>query len=423
MYTNPQNIFNNNWSNTELGKRFINLGFHMFTIDQHLSHYEDKGEDVIRMTLGKSDRPLTKEVINAMKNALDNPADILRVDSEGNIKLRNQISQYYMQKFNCQYDVKNIIIGSQGTSSLYRDIFIMLLQGGGQVLLPKPGYILYEAAARLLQSLCGNQVTIDYYDIDITTNRIDITSFEKAFDADNNRIVVVNSPGNPTGNLISTAEYKDIIRILNTGKRSVLISDQVYGNVVFGNRQYPSILDKELNELLERPYIVTDSMSKGFEMYTFRVGFAMVPNDLIEPLISFQRNFSLTPVTISQFGAIAALQQDEHVKSLEQLYEQRNTYACSNMVDIANIRVLPSEGGFYFLIDCRDFIIKHQFENDLKLAIDIADNTFPHVGTTPGSDFGAPGCLRISLSPQGFIAGIDLLVQYFSKHATEDRDL
>ena len=111
MNTNPMNVFSNSWCDMDLGKKFDKLGFHMFTIDQHLSSYEDKGDDVIRMTLGKSDRPLSKKVVGAMKDALDKHTEILRVDSEGNTKLRSQISKYYLLKICiCEMQLKIIIL-------------------------------------------------------------------------------------------------------------------------------------------------------------------------------------------------------------------------------------------------------------------------------------------------------------------------
>lgn len=406
-------IYNGEWERTALGTHFLNLGFHMFTIDQLLSTYEDAGEDVIRMTLGKSDQPLSSDVKNAMKRVLDSPKDILRVDSEGNPLLRKEIAKQYSFRFGTNISENNVIIGSQGTSSLYRDIFIMLLQNGGRVLLPRPGYILYDAAAKLMKAL-RNDIEIDYYSIDLQTSKIDLESFRYAFDINQTRIVVVNSPGNPLGNMISYNEWESIIEIVNGNNNAVLLSDQVYGNMVFGEKSYVSILDQGLREKLKRPYIVTDSMSKGFEMYTFRVGFAIVPDDIMPPLIAFQRNFSLTPNTIAQFGAIQAIRQTESVRKLCALYENRYQNALAKFSRLGDIHVCPVSGGFYMLICCQNFIDNFHLGNDYNLAMEIAKNTNPHVGVTPGSDFGAPGCLRISFSPKRFTEGIDLLLEYFS---------
>lgn len=414
MLDKHMKIYPEEWEKTAIGKRFSSLGFHMFTVDQQLSTYEDEGESVIRMTLGKSDRPLPTSVTDKMKEAFDNPKDILRVDSEGNPELREEVVRYFYRRFGTKFPTKNVIVGSQGTSSLFRDLFILLLQNGGKVLLPKPGYILYEASAMLVQAL-RNDVEIDYYPIDLHTGRIDIAKFDEAFDNENTRVVVINSPGNPSGNVISSKELSLIIEKVNNGNNAVLISDQVYSNVVFCDDQYPSILNAGLIEKLKRPYIITDSMSKGFEMYTYRVGFAIVPDTLVSPLITFQRNFSLTPNNIGQIGAIQALRQDGDVSSLRSIYKSRYLYAMTKLATLTDVHPCPSDGGFYMLIDCCNFISKSHFQNDLELALDISEKTIPHVGTTPGSDFGAPGYLRLSFSPERFNEGIDLLHLYFSQ--------
>lgn len=404
-------IYIEGWENTQMGKRFSKMAFHMFTIDQLLSEYENKGERVIRMTLGKSDQLLSNEVKDAMKEALDYPKELLRVDSEGNPELRRVFSEHYSRRFWKKVLPQNVIVGSQGTSSLYRDIFTLLLQSGGKVLLPKPGYILYEAAASLLQVL-RNDISIDYYNIDIDSGRIDIDSFVRAFDKEHTRIVVVNSPGNPIGNLVSVQEWESIIEIMNTGRRTVLFSDQVYSNMVFENKPYISVLDEALNKKIKIPYIVTDSMSKGYEMYTFRVGFAIVPDELVFPLTIFQRNFSLTPNTISQIGAIQALGHNDSVEKLREMYTCRYQKAIKELADISGIVPCPISGGFYLLVNCRKYIVEHGLGGDLELAMKIAQHTSPHIGVTPGSDFGAEGCIRISFSPSDFDKGIKILAEY-----------
>lgn len=414
-YSVNESIFSSDWCNTQLGIAFEKLGFHMFTVDRYLSELEDDGEQVIRLTLGKSDRPVEKSVKEAMVSAMDNTRDLLRVDSEGNMKLRSEIVKYYNSRFEKKIQPQNVIIGSQGTSSLFRDLFILLLQDGGEVLLPRPGYILYEASARLMQAICKHDIYIRYYDIDLVTNKLNLCSFTNNFDSEKNRIVVINSPSNPTGCIVSRQEFEVILSTVNSGNRCVLISDQVYSNVVFHGHEYSSILDKEVNEKIHIPYIVTDSFSKGFEMYTFRVGFAILPLELIKPVTIFQRNFSLTPSTLSQFGAIAAINQTERVEDLRRLYQKRSDYVCKKFYDVNGIDILEAKGGFYCILKCTVYMKKHGIINDVELALDIARKTYPHIGTVPCSDFGIADSIRISFSPQDFEKGIDELVEYFQR--------
>ena len=410
-----KSVFSEGWHNTELGRAFEGIGFHMFTVDRLLSDLEDDGKQVIRLTLGKSDRPLTANVKEAMINTMDNPKDLLRVDSEGNMKLRSEIAKYLNNRFKSGIQPQHIIVGSQGTSSLFRDLFTLLLQDGGEVLLPRPGYILHEASARLIQMMCKYDVCVKYYDIDLETNRLNLNSFVDNFDAQKNRIVVINSPSNPTGCVFSHHELEIIISTINNSSRSVLISDQVYSNMVFNDQVYSSILNTELRTQIHRPYIVTDSLSKGFEMYTFRVGFAVLPSELVEPITTFQRNFSLTPPVLNQYGAIAALNQPERTEDLRKIYKSRSDYICNAFRDLDCVDVLEADGGFYCILKCGAYIKKHGFTNDIELALDIAKKTYPHIGTVPCSDFGTSNSLRISFSSHEFEKGIDVLLKYFQR--------
>jgi aspartate/methionine/tyrosine aminotransferase len=185
--------------------------------------------------------------------------------------------------------------------------------------------------------------------------------------------------------------------------------------MVFNGQRYSSILDAELRTQIHRPYIVTDSLSKGFEMYTFRVGFAVLPPELVEPITTFQRNFSLTPPVLSQYGAMAALNQLERTKELKRIYKSRSDYICKAFHSVDCVDALEADGGFYCILKCGAYMKKHGFTNDIELALDIAKKTYPHIGTVPCSDFGISNSLRVSFSSHEFEKGIDVLLNYFQR--------
>ncbi len=170
-----------------------------------------------------------------------------------------------------------------GTSALYRNLFQLLCGPGHQALLPLPYYGLYKVCALLAGA------DIAHYDIDLASGSIDIPSFRAAYDPDRTALVVLNSPGNPLGNIISTKDVLTIDEVVRD--RSFVLHDEMYGNVSFYEQHQCALayLQDDASN-----HIVTNGFSKGFRMYTKRIGYAIVPDQLVTPMRILQQHTLLT---------------------------------------------------------------------------------------------------------------------------------
>nr|ASV47015.1 aspartate aminotransferase [uncultured bacterium] len=219
-------------------------------------------------------------------------------------------------------------------------------------------------------------------------------------------MVVINSPGNPLGNVLTQDDLMAIDEVV--AGRAVLICDQIYENICF-DEPAPSMLT--LPNLVS-PLIVTNAFSKGYRMYARRIGYAIVPDELVEPLTVVQHHTLLTTDPVPQFGAIAALDRLQDVQELANIYRSRRDYTLQRFADVPDVTALPAKGSFYLTLDCSQFMADHRFSTSLDLATDIMRST--HVATVPGSDFGLPETLRLSYTSSHYEKGIDRLVAFFT---------
>jgi aspartate/methionine/tyrosine aminotransferase len=371
--------------------------FLMFVLDEIAYEYEQQYDDVIRLTLGKAELPVHESVTEAMVEAARNFSKSALVFPAGLPELREKLASYEGARYGVRIRPTNVII-SVGSSTLFRNLFGLLTREGDEALLPLPYYPLYRFSAMLAGA------TVRHYGVHPSSASVDLESLRNQF-TDATRVVVINSPGNPLGNILTREELAAIDRIV--AGRAVIVCDQIYDNVCF-DEPAPSMLSLPS---LESPVIVTSAFSKGHRMYGRRVGYAIVPDELVAPLIVIQHHTLLTTDPVPQFGALAALDLPAEVEELTAIYRRRRDYAVQRFAHIEGVKALLAQGGFYLTLDCAGFIASHDFASSLQLATAIMRSK--HVATVPGSDFGLPETLRLSFTCSRYEEGVDRLVAFF----------
>jgi aspartate/methionine/tyrosine aminotransferase len=380
------------------GINYFNERFLMFELDQMAYDYEKKGKEVIRMTLGKSELPLHPDITQTIVEAMKDFKRSTMVFPGGLPDLKKKLSEYYRKKHDLDINPDNFIIGV-GTSTIFRNLFYLFLEKGDEVLLPIPYYSLYHFSALLAQA------KIRYYRVDPDTLKLDKDSFKENFTG-KTKLVVINSPGNPLGNLLSKEELYFMDSIVDG--RAPIINDEVYENVCF-EWQSPSVMELKDTKSI---FITTNSFSKAYRMYSRRVGWCIVPDELVTPLTVIQHHTLLTTDPICQFGAVKALDYLDEVEHLRTLYKARRDYTLEQFADVESVRAIPSQGSFYITLDCQKFMEMKGITTSLDLAVKIMEKK--NVATVPGSDFGLPQTLRLSFSCHRYNGGIDSLVDFFN---------
>ncbi|MCH7841708.1 MAG: aminotransferase class I/II-fold pyridoxal phosphate-dependent enzyme, partial [Chloroflexi bacterium] len=241
---------------------------------------------------------------------------------------------------------------------------------------------------------------------DPVSMRVDMDSFRENFSPERTSLVVVNSPGNPLGNIVNPDELREIYNIVD--RQAYVLNDEIYNNCLF-YEDFRSPLDllPEYNDVT----IVTNSFSKGFRMYTKRVGFAILPLELQANLRVMQQHTLLCTDPCYQYGMIAALDDDESPAELAETYKGRAEYTTQQLLN-TGCEPIAAEGGFYAVLRCADWNQAREFASSKELAHDILKKA--HVAVVPGTDFGIPQDLRLAFCNERYDEGIDRLRGYFS---------
>jgi len=359
---------------------------------------ERQGVHIIHMEVGEPDFDTPQCIKDAACKALDN-GHTHYTHSLGMMELREAISEHYLKTYSVSVDPDHVVISS-GTSPAMFVMFSVLLEKGDQVIISDPHYACYPNFVKFVQ---GEPVNIPVYEEDGFQYRPEAIK-EKI--TDKTKAIFINSPSNPTGNLLSKDRMKAIAALSSKPGAPYIISDEIYHGLVYEGKEH-SILEFTDNAF------VFNGFSKLYAMTGLRLGYMIAPKDFIRPIQKVQQNFFISANAMVQVAGIAALKESgDDVTRMKKTYNERRKYMIRRLKDMGlGITVEPT-GAFYVFANA-----KHISNDSYKLAFDILEKA--HVGVAPGIDFGknGEGYLRFSYatSMENIAEGMDRLENYLLK--------
>jgi aspartate/methionine/tyrosine aminotransferase len=359
---------------------------------------ERQGVHIIHMEVGEPDFDTPQCIKDAACKALDN-GHTHYTHSLGMIELREAISEHYLKTYSVSVDPDQIVISS-GTSPAMFVMFATLLEKGDQVIISDPHYACYPNFIKFVQ---GEPVNIPVYEEDGFQYRPE--AIEKKITG-KTKGIFINSPSNPTGNLLSKDRMEAIAALSLKPGSPYIISDEIYHGLVYEGKEH-SIL-----EFTEKAFVF-NGFSKLYAMTGLRLGYMIAPKQFIRPIQKVQQNFFISANAMVQVAGIAALKHaGEDILRMKRIYNERRQYIIRRLKDMGlGITVEPT-GAFYVFANA-----KHISNDSYKLVFDILEKA--HVGVTPGIDFGknGEGYLRFSYatSMENIAEGMDRLENYLLK--------
>lgn len=333
---------------------------------------ERQGRRIIHMEIGEPDFPTPSCICEAAEAAI-RQGHTHYTHSLGLIELREAVCRHYLENYGVTIHPGQVIITS-GTSPALFMIFSALLNPGDEIIISDPHYPCYPNFAHFLKA---NPLCVNVHEEDGFQYRVG--DIKKAI-GDRTKAVLINSPSNPTGTLLSPDRMAAISEL---GPH--VVSDEIYHGLVYEEKEH-SIL-----EFTDRAFVL-NGFSKAFAMTGWRLGYIISPPDFVRPLQKIQQNFFISASSISQWAGVAALSKAaadvEHMRSV---YNERRKYLIRRLHDLGFVLKMEPKGAFYILVNA-----KHLAESSYDLAFDILERA--GVGVSPGIDFGqnAEGYLRIS---------------------------
>jgi aspartate/methionine/tyrosine aminotransferase len=271
------------------------------------------------------------------------------------------------------------VIVTSGSSPAIFLVFSALLEKGDQVIVSDPHYACYPNFIKFVE---GQPITIPVYEEEGFQYRPQAIK-EKI--TPKTKAIFINSPSNPTGNLLSQSRMQAIAALVNTPKSPYIVSDEIYHGLVYEGKEH-SILE------FTNHAFVLNGFSKLFAMTGLRLGYVIAPKAFIRPMQKMQQNFFISANAMIQKAGIAALKNArDDVARMKEIYDERRRFIIPRLKEIGfGITVEPT-GAFYVFANAR-----HLSNDSYKLAFDILEKA--HVGVAPGIDFGpnGEGYLRFS---------------------------
>jgi len=349
---------------------------------------KEAGKDIIALGVGEPDFNTPEHVKQAAIQAIHNGfTKYTAVD--GIASLKQAIIDKFRQDNGVDFTPEQILVSCGGKQSFY-NLAQALLNPGDEVIIPSPYWVSYPDMALLAG---GKAVVVETglsQGFKITPEQLQAAITPRT------RLLVINSPSNPTGVAYTRAELAALGEVLMQHPDIVVASDDMYEHILWADEPFTNILNA-CPELYPRT-IVLNGVSKAYAMTGWRIGYAGGPVTLIAAMKKIQSQSTSNPASISQVAAQAALEGDQAcINIMVKAFKERHDFIVAALNRIDGFQCLPSQGAFYAFPCVQDAISKlTEIDNDIQFSEHLLEKA--GVAVVPGSAFGAPGYIRLSFA-------------------------
>jgi len=366
--------------------------FIVMDVLERAQELESQGEHVIHLEVGEPDFD-TPACVRAAGERAIREGKTHYTHSQGLLELRQAICENYLKRYGVEITPEQIIVTS-GTSPAMLLIFGALLEAGDEVIISDPHYACYPNFIRFVDGIPVRVPVAEEDGFQFRPEEI------RRMVSPRTRAIFINSPANPTGNLLSPERMAEIAKI-----GPMVISDEIYHGLVYEGEEHTIL------EYTDESFVL-NGFSKLYAMTGWRLGYVIAPPRFVRPMQKMQQNFFISASAMAQWAGVEALRNEEaaaEVARMVSTYDERRRYMIQRLKKMGfGITVEPT-GAFYVLANAKRFS-----SDSYSLAFDILHNA--KVGVTPGVDFG-PNCegyIRFTYanSLENIAEGMDRLEQY-----------
>jgi aspartate aminotransferase len=352
------------------------------------NHLKAQGRDVIGLGAGEPDFDTPDHIKQAAYEAML-VGDTKYTPVEGTVALKRAIIEKFHNDNDLDYTLDQILVSCGGKQSFY-NLCQALLDTNDEVIIPAPYWVSYPDMVRLADAKPVIVPTSQQQGFKINPEQLEAAITSRT------RLVVLNSPSNPTGATYARHELEALTEVLRAHPYILVASDDMYEHIMFQGHTFTNIVNV-CPELYERT-IVLNGVSKAYAMTGWRIGYAAGPRPLIKAMTNIQSQSTSNPCSISQAAAAAALAGDQTcVEAMCVTFEERHNFVVAALNRIEGVSCLPSAGTFFCFPRVQGVIDKLPgIDNDIALAGYLLDKA--GVVLVPGSAFGGEGHVRISFA-------------------------
>ncbi len=346
------------------------------------------GQDIIGLGAGEPDFDTPEHIKQAARDAI-NAGKTKYTAVDGTVELKNAIIDKLKRDNGLDYQADQVLVSCGGKQSFF-NLAQALLDDGDEVIIPAPYWVSYPD----MSLLAGGVPVIVQAGQDqafkITPQQLEAAITEKT------KLVVINSPSNPSGKAYSNDELAALGAVLLKHPNILVATDDMYEHILWCDEPFSNIV-MACPKLYDQS-IVLNGVSKAYSMTGWRIGYAAGPVDLIKAMKKIQSQSTSNPTSISQYAAQAALEGDQScISEMLVSFKERHDYVVEQLNLIDGISCISSDGTFYCFPDFNPILNRmDNINNDVDLAEYILEKA--GVALVPGSAFGLDGHMRISIA-------------------------
>lgn len=340
------------------------------------------GVDVVDFGAGEPDFPTPENVKQAAIRAIEQNFTKY-TSSAGTAELRQAVCDRHAADFGTAYSVPECAISAGGKHAIF-NLTQVLIEAGDEVIIPVPYWVTYKDVVNYAGGRCAFVETDEENGFALTAEMIERALTPKT------KIIVINSPSNPSGAVIGEEEFA---RILHLAERHgvYILTDECYCRLVYHGKPFSiaSLPNAKPNVL------VAGSLSKTYAMTGWRIGFTLAPEPIAQAIVKLQSHSTSNPTSIAQKAAVEALTgpQDSVDRMLAE-YRKRRDYVVRRLREIPGLRCAEPSGAFYAYPNIGAVLRKGGVEDTLQFAERLLGKE--QVAVVPGEAFGTDRHIRIS---------------------------
>ena len=373
------------------------------TIDARAKQMKKEGVDVIGFGAGEPDFDTPLHIREAAEAAIRE--GFTRYTAVSGIpELKEAICAKLWRDNGLHYTPDQVVV-SNGAKHSLANIFTAILDPGDEVLIPVPYWVSYPEQVKLAD---GVPVFVDPEQGALTVDLLHKQVTPRT------RAIVINSPGNPSGQVYSRAELAAVAECAVKNDLWI-VADEVYEKLLYGTAEHVSIAS--LSDEIKMRTIIVNGVSKTYAMTGWRIGYTASEPKLAAAMNSIQSHLTSNPNSIAQKAALAALQgPQECVVEMRRVFDERRIYMCERILQMPLLSCREPQGAFYLFVDAAQACGRNFRGNIINDADDLAALLLEHyrVAVVPGRGFGAPTFLRLSYatSLENIREGLDRLAAF-----------
>ena len=346
------------------------------------------GESVVSFGVGEPDFNTPEHIVNAAKSAMDN-GYTKYTPSSGLLPLKKAICQKFEKDNGLSYEPSQIIVSNGAKHSIFNACYAVLDEGD-EVIIPAPYWLTYPEVVKV----CGG---VPKYLYCKKENKFKFSAEElKAAITPKTKMLIFNSPSNPTGAVYNEEEVRAIAKVCEEAGIFVL-ADEIYEKLCYNGVKAFSIA--ACSEKMKDLTITVNGVSKSYAMTGWRIGYLAAPKDVAKAIDSFQSHATSNASSISQYATLEALNSpEEDMQKMVQVFDARRAKLLKLIDGIDGVSGVEPDGAFYVMLVVNGLYGKKYGDKVIDGSIAFADALLEgeKVATIPGISFGADDCIRLS---------------------------